>query len=469
MLLYYFFHYPVQHHAHQVRYLHTEYVEKHFTSISIAQVSFALKMNRRAYSATFGSTTVGLTFTPQPTKLFDYITPKVILILLIFSWLFFMVRVYVKIRYLKRVSAMEDYFMAAALLTFTALCGCFLPFGYWLLSGRILQHFKQVPDLYITSTMLIFVTNLLLKLSIGSFFLRVLNKKGARFVVYVAMIFSTLVNLNAIVFCLITCGSPHNAIDLIFYESCKGSPKISLQVFVWQIIYLPSYSTLAIDVALSILPIPMLMQTTLDRKQKATVIIFLCFSTMGCVCSALKIYYIVGSTEGGNQGTSLREEAYVSSTTGEMAAYIIGSSITTSRPLFVDFLRKTGSKLDPLTSHFRWSAFRSHMSASSTNNNLSTANRSTLHTNQSSKSQKSQIEMETQEHNDRWRGSDATRSANANNFEVSPLGEHDTDVELAGVDSDVDEHDFEEFMVNEGERVRTGVTTTTPTGRIVDG
>jgi hypothetical protein len=181
-----------------------------------------------------------------------------------------------------------------------------------------------------------------LKLSLCFFFLRVLVNKWSRWIVIAATTISTIGNLVGCLTFLISCGGPREAAHFLLIGSCIAKPQIDLVDFIRIGIWVPTYTNIAVDIIFSIIPIPMLLSTTLDRKQKVVVGTYLALSTVGVVCAIAKIFFTFGNK--GNVASSLQLElGYASLNTSELAAYIIGGCIATYRPLFMALSRKAHS------------------------------------------------------------------------------------------------------------------------------
>ncbi|KAF2674661.1 hypothetical protein BT63DRAFT_419945 [Microthyrium microscopicum] len=298
--------------------------------------------------------------TPSNLSPLDITANKIILALLFPAWFCVLLRLYIRWKYAK--FGLDDYLMVAAVCAYTATTGCMIQLVYLILSGRALTKFQSLSDFYCVGSILVFLTVLLVKLALGVFFLRLLIQKWSRAVVYMTMILSTVVCLTAVLVSFITCGSPRHAVYFTFTGICKGRPHISRIAFSWFIIFLPSYVNLAVDVVLSILPIPMLLQTTLDRRQKITVSLFLGFSTIGCVSSVLKVINVekrnFTSTSIGDLSKTLT--LFIVYTSLEIFAYIVGGCLATYRPLLNIWARKIGRHYGTARSHYRTDSSNLH-------------------------------------------------------------------------------------------------------------
>jgi hypothetical protein len=116
------------------------------------------------------------------------------------------------------------------------------------------------------------------------------------------------------------------------------------RAFVRAGIYFPTYTNIAVDVIFSLIPIPMLLQTTLDRKQKVTVGVYLALSTIGSVCAIGKLFYTYRSLVTFDSYIGIAR-GYSSFNTGELAAYIIGGCVAAYRPMLMAIGRRINTTM----------------------------------------------------------------------------------------------------------------------------
>jgi hypothetical protein len=186
--------------------------------------------------------------------------------------------------------------------------------------------------------------NIALKLSLCFFFLRILNQRYARYTIIGATALSTATNITACLIFLISCGGPRSAVNFIFAGVCASKPSISRHAFISAGVYLPTYTNIAVDNVFSLSPIPMLLSTTLDRKQKITVTFYLALSTIGSICAIGKPFYTYG-TNTTPAGYIASARGYICFNMSELAAYIIGGCIATYRPLVTAIGRRINTTI----------------------------------------------------------------------------------------------------------------------------
>jgi hypothetical protein len=116
-------------------------------------------------------------------------------------------------------------------------------------------------------------TILFLKISLGLFFLRVVQVKWQRKIIYGVMIISTLIQTYHAFFFVFACGNP------IYYpEHMLAGKCISKRVQV-DLAYEQAAVTTATDFIFALLPVPLLWNTTMDLRSKFSVAFVLLLGT----------------------------------------------------------------------------------------------------------------------------------------------------------------------------------------------
>jgi len=119
-----------------------------------------------------------------------------------------------------------------------------------------------------------YLTSLLfLKLSLGLFFLRVVQVKWQRRVIWAAMILSTVVQTYHAILIVFGCGNPMKYPEHILAKKCI--PR-HIQV---DLAYEQAAITTFTDFIFALMPIPLLWNTTLDRRAKLSVAFVLLLAT----------------------------------------------------------------------------------------------------------------------------------------------------------------------------------------------
>ena|ERR1700743_2261689 len=108
-----------------------------------------------------------------------------------------------------------------------------------------------------------------LNISLGLFYLRIMVSKAQRITIYIIITLSTLVGIAFFIFILLQCGAPLKA-DL-YWER-----RVLQQCVPNSVLLAVSYTNSAVvtstDLALTILPIPMLLKSQISRNEKIVVL-----------------------------------------------------------------------------------------------------------------------------------------------------------------------------------------------------
>jgi hypothetical protein len=173
-------------------------------------------------------------------------------------------------------------------------------------------------------------TILFLKVSLGLFFLRVIIKKWLRKIVYATIIISTLINIYHCFFVVFSCGNPKLYLEHTLEKQCvRKSVVVGLA-------YEQATVTTLTDWIFALLPIPLLWNTTMDRRSKLSVGLILSLGAFGSICSIVRFKYIDSL---GDRNDFFWNAANVSIwSTIEMGTGIIAGCLATMRPLFKKFM-----------------------------------------------------------------------------------------------------------------------------------
>ncbi|KAF2667747.1 hypothetical protein BT63DRAFT_457049 [Microthyrium microscopicum] len=265
----------------------------------------------------------------------------------ILVWLFVAIRFIVRAHYYK-VYGLDDYFMFASLLIFTAATVTTSKLLALILGGQIMAFMNELvvvchisSEIYVVSAVLVIAATICVKVSIACFLLRLIVSKWQRAVMYIITAVTILANSISGLFYLITCGSPRNSILYEFTGVCLGYPKIPTKQFVQLVFGLSVYTNVGVDVIMSVLSIFMMFSEMLDKKQKVSIAFFIGFSLAGCAFAVAKIYFTDFriQADGGSWGDvqSIQYDVSIAVTfnQAEVVAYIIGGCVVTFRPLFI--------------------------------------------------------------------------------------------------------------------------------------
>lgn len=174
-----------------------------------------------------------------------------------------------------------------------------------------------------------------LKVSLGLFFLRIITKKWQRHFVYYVVGFSSFMSVFFFFNVIFQCGNPANYFWNVIYQKCAP---VAVQR---AMSFLHGAITCATDWCLSILPIAILWNAQMNRRQKLSVGFILSLGMAGSICSAIRFKYLWGLTDISDwfwNATNCSIWSCIEPGTG-----IIAGNLATMRPLFTRFLNAAQS------------------------------------------------------------------------------------------------------------------------------
>ncbi|KAK7716993.1 hypothetical protein SLS57_006400 [Botryosphaeria dothidea] len=170
------------------------------------------------------------------------------------------------------------------------------------------------------------ITAMMVKLSLGIFFLRIVIKPWQRAMVYVVMILIALTSIFFFFFLIFLCGNPKDYLVRYVYDQC--APR-HVQT---ALAYLSAALGAAADWVYALIPIQIVVQANMDLRSKLSVLFILSLGTAGCVCSTVRLKYIEGLV---SPTDFFWNAATIAIWSGiECGAGITAGSLATLRPLF---------------------------------------------------------------------------------------------------------------------------------------
>ncbi|KAF2277266.1 uncharacterized protein EI97DRAFT_314786 [Westerdykella ornata] len=202
------------------------------------------------------------------------------------------------------------------------------------------------------------VTVMVLKISLGIFFARIVIKPWQLWSIYVSMATNALASMAAFCYVLLRCG-PN--LDLYIYKQLSGScmPRTVDRVFA----YSQASTTTITNWVFAILPIFVLWNAHMDIRSKLSVGFILSLAGFGSVCSMVRFQYVDGLTQVDDFFWNAANIAIWS--TIEPGVGIIAGCLATLRPLLKRFVT-TGRSIRSSTSRSIRTASRSLQSPSET-------------------------------------------------------------------------------------------------------
>jgi hypothetical protein len=113
---------------------------------------------------------------------------------------------------------------------------------------------------------------LTLKISLGIFFLRIFTVKCHRVVIYTAVILSTVFSTVWFFFTAFQCGAPVTALSF-FNRRLEGKCISDTEILGWS--YTHAAIVMSTDLTFALLPIALLRRSSMDQREKITVIFIL--------------------------------------------------------------------------------------------------------------------------------------------------------------------------------------------------
>lgn len=136
-----------------------------------------------------------------------------------------------------------------------------------------LKNFRLGVIWTLTAEVSYLITILFLKVSLGLFFLRVVQVKWQRKIIYAVVIMSTIIQTYHAFFYIFACGNPSNYPENMVAGKCiDGRIQVDLA-------YEQAAVTTFTDFVFALIPIPLLWDTTLDLRSKLSVAFVLLLGT----------------------------------------------------------------------------------------------------------------------------------------------------------------------------------------------
>ncbi|GAB7340459.1 hypothetical protein MBLNU457_6886t1 [Dothideomycetes sp. NU457] len=180
----------------------------------------------------------------------------------------------------------------------------------------------------------------MLKVSLAIFFLRVVNKKWQRWVIYTSVGIYCTFGTAWLFIALFQCGNPANylAAQLSPHPAC-----LDYKTVLGPLNYLHSALNAVTDWVFAIIPIFVVRSTQMTRQARISVIAILLLGVVGSVCSIVRIAYV--DVLGVGFGVKLLQQAptFAILSCVEVGLGITSISCATLRPLFQKYLNLSRS------------------------------------------------------------------------------------------------------------------------------
>jgi hypothetical protein len=127
------------------------------------------------------------------------------------------------------------------------------------------------------------------KISLGLFYLRVLTKRWQKLLFYVLIGISTVYGLIYVLTIIFTCGNPAKIADAVFNAKKCLPAAVTLGTG-----YLYGALNVTADWIFVLIPITVLMDSSLDRRSKISVGIIMALGAVGSVSSIMRMVFLEG-------------------------------------------------------------------------------------------------------------------------------------------------------------------------------
>ncbi|KAF2740798.1 hypothetical protein EJ04DRAFT_518570 [Polyplosphaeria fusca] len=177
------------------------------------------------------------------------------------------------------------------------------------------------------------LTVMVLKISLGIFFTRIVIRRSQLYVIYTAVTCSMISSILSFFYVLLRCGNVIN--DYVYQQLANNCTPRSADLFV---AYQQASITTLTDCILAALPILILWDANMDIRSKLSVGFILSLAAFGCVASMIRFQYVEGLTHFEDFFWNATNIAIWS--TVEPGVGIIAGCLATLRPLLRSFLSK---------------------------------------------------------------------------------------------------------------------------------
>ncbi|OAG03829.1 uncharacterized protein CC84DRAFT_1059881, partial [Paraphaeosphaeria sporulosa] len=254
----------------------------------------------------------------------------VVIMLLFLAWTTVALRMWVRLGITKS-PGWDDATMLIALCLFTCYCAFILTIT---LRSRAHRQFTEMELLqslvYVQLSKVFYIlTTTFLKISLGLFFLRLLTKPWQTRLFHVILAISGVFGIFYFFVTLFVCGSPTKLADSFIGARAKHCAPVW---FVLTTGYIYGIINVVADWIFTLIPIVILMDSTMDRRSKISVGIVMSFAAVGSISSIMRMVYLKGLLfENSVSTTSIKATIWA---TAEPGTGIIAASAAILRPLF---------------------------------------------------------------------------------------------------------------------------------------
>ncbi|KAH3907458.1 hypothetical protein HBI56_158540 [Parastagonospora nodorum] len=257
---------------------------------------------------------------------------RITIAFLALAWIFLLLRIWTRTFIISNFG-WDDSIMILATMIFTVYCGaCFYidaNGGGTHISNLI--HLRLLTKWVVVSEATYVVAMMMLKISLGIFFTRIVVKTWQIGLIYVNVGVNIISSVATFFYVLFRCGSNLDIYaDQQFINQCTSR---TLDRFM---AYQQASITTLTDLVFVVLPIFVLWNANMSRRSKISVGLILSLATAGVICSLLRFRYVEGLTDTANFFWASVNIAIWS--TIECGTSIVAGCLATLRPLLKRFV-----------------------------------------------------------------------------------------------------------------------------------
>jgi len=210
-------------------------------------------------------------------------------ILLVVCWVTVILRFWTR-TVIVRVLGMDDYFALASAVCFTCYCILLSVENEMVTNRSVVTEDTMTIATNIIWALEVFyvVTVALLRISLGYFFLRIIHQPWQRRLIYGIMIFYSTFSFGYFWYAIFQCGVPTKE----HFWQAKTLAKCGPKARGLGLGYFHSAITAGADLIYVVLPLPLVLTSSLNRREKIGVIAILLVATLGCVASLVRIKWV---------------------------------------------------------------------------------------------------------------------------------------------------------------------------------
>ncbi|KAF1980290.1 hypothetical protein BU23DRAFT_625473 [Bimuria novae-zelandiae CBS 107.79] len=258
------------------------------------------------------------------------LTFSLVIVLLFFTWTAVALRIWVRLGITKS-PGWDDATMIMALCLFTCYCAFILVITRSSAAHNQFTSMEALQSLvYVQLSEVFYVlTTTFLKISLGLFFLRILTKPWQMRLFEAILVISAAYGLFYFFATVFVCGDPTKLGANLLGNSAKHCAPTW---FVLGTGYIYGIVNVLADWAFTLIPIIILIDSTMDRREKISVGIVIAFAAVGSIASIMRMVYLKGLLFHGSISTaSVKATIWA---TAEPGVGIVAACAAIMRPLF---------------------------------------------------------------------------------------------------------------------------------------